>query len=78
MSSNTGRSSWCSAANASSDSDSIPTARSTRKPTARCTASSSSADLPNPGSPRITNTPLCDARASSSRRSNAAHSATRP
>jgi hypothetical protein len=74
----TGRSSSCSPAKARSDSASTPVADSTAIGAARCLAYSSSADLPIPGSPRTTSDPPALARASSSNRSAAAHSASRP
>ncbi len=59
--SSSGSSSWCSAAYASVDSASTPTARSTRMPSARRAAYSSSADFPMPGSPRTTSpAPRCE------------------
>ena len=52
-----GRSSRCSAANASGASTSRPWVRSTVASPAPATSSSSSADLPTPGSPRTTSVP---------------------
>ena len=74
----TGRSSSCSPANARSDSASTPTVDRTSIGPACCLAYSSSADLPIPASPRTTSAPPLPARASSSNRSMAAHSASRP
>jgi hypothetical protein len=51
-----------------------PATRATRRPAANPTASSSKAVLPTPGSPRSTSTPLCPARAPSSRPASAARS----
>src|SRR3954453_11252193 len=76
--SNTGAHSWCSVANASSRSDSTPTARSTRMSTADAIAYSTSAVFPIPASPRTTSTPLRPLRAASSSPPSTAHSSRRP
>ena len=68
----------CRAANASSISDSTPTARATRNPGADSIADCSSAVLPTPGSPLTTNTRLCPPRTASSRRSSTSRSTRRP
>ena len=73
-----GWTSWCRPANASSDSASIPPARSTRIPVACPSACPSSADLPTPGSPRTTSVPLREDPAQAMRRSTAANSASLP
>ncbi len=66
------------AANASSISDSTPTARATRNPDADSIADCSSAVLPTPGSPLTTNTRLCPPRTASSSRSSTSRSTRRP
>src|SRR5262245_28619280 len=73
-----GRTSCSSPANASMDSDSIPTARSTRKSVADSAACSKSAVLPTPASPRTTSAPLRPSRASAKSASSRALSCARP
>ena len=68
----------CKAANASSISDSIPTALEIRNPDAESIADSSSAVLPTPGSPHTTSTRLCPPRTAASSRSSASRSLRRP
>ncbi len=68
----------CRPAHGSSASDSTPTARSTRKPSACCAAHSSRAVLPMPASPRRTSAPACPSRAASSRAPRRSSSAVRP
>jgi hypothetical protein len=74
----TPRSSWCSPAKASSDSDSTPCAHSTVMSAARCRAAPSSADFPIPAVPRRTSARPAEPRASSSNRSIRASSTALP
>ncbi len=73
-----GRSSWWSAANGSSDSDSTPRALSTCMSPARARASSSRTVLPTPASPRSASAPLRESRAASSSAPMRARSASLP
>ena len=76
--SSSGPHSWCSAANASSISDSTPTARTTRISAADSTAYRSSAVFPTPASPHTTSAAPCPPRTPSSSPSRVAHSPPRP
>jgi hypothetical protein len=76
--SSSGTHNWCRPANASSISDSTPTARSTVRSDAAATRCSSSAVLPIPASPRRTKDRLRPRRMSASKPSNRPRSSARP